>query len=144
MTCVLDDGVNVNIIKRRGEDGGDVRERLRRMMSGRTASDGTGGDDAEDEDDEKDDDVRGPPPTGADATEAAARLKTKRTARWLRETAPRVESVLAAALTPLCAHRKPSVRRGGPRRGDGGDADVRGHPPRGDEDAAGVRVGRSR
>ena len=112
VTCVLDDGVNVNIIKRRGEDGGDVRERLRRMMSGRTASDGTGGDDAGDEDDEKDDDVRGPPPTGADATEAAARLKTKRTARWLRETAPRVESVLAAALTPLCAHRKPSVRRG--------------------------------
>ena len=110
VTCVLDDGVNANI-KRRDEDGGDVRETLRRMMSGRTASNGTGGADAGDED-EKDDDVRGPPPTGADATEAAARLKMKRTARWLRETAPRVESVLAAALTPLCAHRKPSVRRG--------------------------------
>lgn len=109
VTCVLDDGVNVGI-KRRDEDGGDVRERLRRMMSGRTASNGDEKDDAGDKD-EKDDDVRGPPPTGADATEAAARLKTKRTARWLRETAPRVERVLAAALTPACAHRKPSVRR---------------------------------
>ena len=109
VTCVLDDGVNVGI-KRRDEDGGDVRERLRRMMSGRTASNGDEKDDAGDKD-EKDDDVRGPPPTGADATEAAARLKTKRTARWLRETAPRVERVLAAALTPACAHRKPFVRR---------------------------------
>ena len=79
MTCVLDDGVNANI-KRRDEDGGDVRETLRRMMSGRKSLERRRGADAGDED-EKDDDVRGPPPTGADATEAAARLKMKRTAR---------------------------------------------------------------
>ena len=142
VTCVLDDGVNVGI-KRRDEDGGDVRERLRRMMSGRTASNGDEKDDAGDED-EKDDDVRGPPPTGADATEAAARLKTKRTARWLRETAPRVERVLAAALTPRVRASQTVRAARQLRRGDGGDAVVRGHPPRRDEDAVGVRVGRSR
>ena len=116
VTCVLDD--TCNVVQQRDTDGGDagddVVERLRRM-----AEDGREGasvlresssrvDEDEDEDDVASD---GPPPAGADTSQAAAHLKVRRTARWLKETAPRVEQALAAALTPAVSHRKPSVRR---------------------------------
>jgi hypothetical protein len=47
---------------------------------------------------------------GDGATTAASKLKVQRNKRWLRDTAPRVEGALTAALASLATHPKPSVR----------------------------------
>lgn len=39
------------------------------------------------------------------------RLRTARTAEWLRDTAERAQRMLEAALPPLCSHPRPAVRQ---------------------------------
>jgi len=49
-----------------------------------------------------------PPPPGDDVS--VAHLKVERTRGWLRDTAPRVEGAVGAALAAVATHAKPSVR----------------------------------
>ena len=116
VTCVLDD--TCNVVRRDtdtdgGDTGNDVVERLMRMAEDGRRDTSVLQENGRVDEDEDEDDVAsdGPPPAGADTSQAAAHLKVRRTARWLRETAPRVEQALIAALTPAVSHCKPSVRR---------------------------------
>jgi hypothetical protein len=118
-------GLNAGPEENAEDDAGDdflspevLAARLHRLVStsrrGEVEGEDADHDDEEDEEDDDDDvDVHSssapPPPPGSEAA-AAAHLKVRRTKRWLRDTAPRVEGALGAALASLATHPKPSVR----------------------------------
>ena len=95
------------------DSAGALASRLRTLVSSRRRRSTHGAAGVSSSDDEEEEGGYEGPPSGEEpGTDEAPsrRLRVRRTRRWLRATAPRVEAALCSALASLVTHPKPSVR----------------------------------